>query len=553
MSAPVPAPRTVLVNEQKKPIPKPRTTVPVARQKSNESTNSSKESKVSDDSSCHTNTFSKRVRTLSNASKQIAGDIGDMVHERKRAVIEGTRQSVRRITKRFTSNTHEQASSEINENCSCEDEPVNVFSSIQFESPINCGEDESVYSNINQDQDSDLSNSSDELVSLPPPLYPPPPLREESIYDAPQSMASSSTESSGRSPVATHKPVLYESIFPVSLQSSDTDSGLETQQNINDLARSGSWKFYDPVSRTESVYSNVDSTPAIKPVNITETDSGKNIEDLNLSEVSSNCSSIEKVNSLYENHVITRTLPKPNAKRPSTSVILQFDPLNNNPKNSYVNVTIEDNNKKMLEELLQGDLYGDISNAGTYDNWSSSNDSDPGEYLNPPPPPTRFDSLPTQELPQASEKGEKPKTNWFANDNATARPSSTTSEVLKRPSWLKQMNDALKKAPDVVRNIRSKESMLLRPALGSKKVVQHKGMLYKVQSGPVEDLFGEFSGRWCVLENSNFICYSDNSCDNIKEHIPMENILSVQILLDQKNRYRYVQSSISVNLFILIF
>lgn len=55
-----------------------------------------------------------------------------------------------------------------------------------------------------------------------------------------------------------------------------------------------------------------------------------------------------------------------------------------------------------------------------------------------------------------------------------------------------------------------------------------KGMLYKVQNGPVEDLFGEYSGRWCMLENGNFVCYSNNSCENIKEHFPIDTILSVE-------------------------
>lgn len=90
----------------------------------------------------------------------------------------------------------------------------------------------------------------------------------------------------------------------------------------------------------------------------------------------------------------------------------------------------------------------------------------------------------------------------------------------------------------MVKNLRSKESGLLRPALEPKGVVQHKGMLYKVQSGPVEDLFGEFSARWCVLENWHLVCYSDNTCDSVKEYFPMENILSIQILQDQKYKYR---------------
>lgn len=355
-------------------------------------------------------------------------------------------------------------------------------------------------------------------------MYPPPPLREESIYDAPQSVISSSTgSSSGRSPVALRNADAYESVFPTYPYQSESDSATDSAEKQTDLSRSASWKFYDPVSRTESIYSNVDSTTPIQPMNANNA----------LSDVNSISSgSFVRQNSLYENHVLEK-------KRPATSVLLQFDPLNNNA-NSYENVLLEDD-KKLLEELLQGELYGNLSNTGTYDNWSLSNDSEPGEFVNPPPPPTRVDSLPSDEPSTPTTKEEKSQTSWFTNDSTPtipSRPVSTVSEASKKPSWFKQMNVVLKKAPEVVRNLRSKDSMLLRPSLEPKGLVQHKGMLYKVQSGPVEDLFGEFSARWCVLENWHLVCYSDNTCDSVKEHFPMESILSIQILQDQKYKYR---------------
>lgn len=527
MSVPVPAPRTVTLSEVKKPVPKPRTSIPIARQP--------EEVKNAEE---NTKTFSRRVRTISNASKQIAGDIGDLV-------IEGTRQSVRKITKRFTSSSHEQSPEVQEDDCRRFDESIDVFSSIQFDSPIN------TLSSRHNNLDSE-SISSDDLVSLPPPLYPPPPLREESIYDAPPSVASSSTGSSGRSPVTFSKPEIYESVFPMHLYSSDTDSGLEANKSETELSRSASWKFYDPVSRNEGVYSNVDSTPPIKPINVGESNNNSNIlrnmDEMSVSDVNSNCESLNRTNSLYENHELLREKlqsPLESLPRPSESVIFQFDPLSVN-KNSYENVMIEQSNKKLLEELLQGELYGNISSAGTYDNWSLSNDdSDSGEYLNPPPPPARFDSLP-DEPRSPKPKTEQPKSNWFTNDTPPSPPavsmrrpvSTATENGSRKSSWLKQVNDALKKAPEVVRSMRNKDSVINRPALGPKSLVQHKGMLYKVQKGPVEDLFGEFSGRWCILENGNFVCYSDNTCDSIKEHFPMESILSIQILLDQKYKYR---------------
>lgn len=156
MSTPVPAPRSVhLAAEGKKPVPKPRTAIPIQRNKSDESSSSSKNS----EDSGHTNTFSRRVKT---ASKQFAGDIGDLVHERKKAVIEGTRQSVRRITKRFTTLSQEISvdESELQQGDAKrnnEEETINVFSSIQFQSPINQIENEAIYNNVNADSDVSVS------------------------------------------------------------------------------------------------------------------------------------------------------------------------------------------------------------------------------------------------------------------------------------------------------------------------------------------------------------------------------------------------------------
>jgi hypothetical protein len=90
----------------------------------------------------------------------------------------------------------------------------------------------------------------------------------------------------------------------------------------------------------------------------------------------------------------------------------------------------------------------------------------------------------------------------------------------------------------VVKGVRNRDSVVQRPELEVKSFVHKKGMLYKVQGGPVEDLFGEYSGRWCVLQNSNFICYADSTSESIKEHFPAESVLSIQILQDPKFKYK---------------
>lgn len=176
------------------------------------------------------------------------------------------------------------------------------------------------------------------------------------------------------------------------------------------------------------------------------------------------------------------------------------------------------------------------------DDWSISNESESDDIVNPPTPPVRVDSLPEEEDDEVRSQtkdnsklaASKSKTNWFTND-ASASPNLGENKKL---SWFKQMKEALEKAPEVVRGMKNKDNVVQRAALGSTNFVQKRGMLYKVQSGPVEDLFGEYSGRWCVLENSNVICYSDNTCQHLKEHFPAQNILSIQILQDKKYNYR---------------
>lgn len=190
---------------------------------------------------------------------------------------------------------------------------------------------------------------------------------------------------------------------------------------------------------------------------------------------------------------------------------------------------------KLLEELLQGDLYGNISNAHTIEDWSISNDSETEDFISPPTPPMRIDSLPDEELEQENKNVPKSRSNWFTSE--TPAPQQVQTET-KKTNWFKQVKEALEKAPDVVRGIKNKDNALERPPISVKSSVQKKGMLYKIQSGPVEDLFGEYSGRWCVLENSNFVCYSDNSCQHLKEHFRAQNILSIQILQDKKYNYR---------------
>ncbi|KAL1517999.1 hypothetical protein ABEB36_001689 [Hypothenemus hampei] len=457
------------------------------------------------------NTFSKRV---SNASKQIAGDLGQLVQVRKKAVIEGTRQSMRRITRKFSSSAHDRdkTNSAIHNQSLDIEGTIDIFKNISFESPLSGTN--SIYSNIEYENN---SQSSTDSINLPPPSHPPPPLPDENIYDAPSSsspLASSSNSSGSQSEIK--KQQAYENVIPSSSHDSDTESN-----EVEDISQSASWAFYDSVARALEQNDNEAATEEILiPDKVTN----------------NRLSSESHLNSIYENHEIPlrRTSTQ---MRASKSVIMQFDPLNSESSET------EFSQMNLLEELLQGDLYSNISEAYTLDevDWSISNESENDDFLNPPTPPLRFDSLPEEEPPKEMESSSskiKSRTSWFTDGHV----SPIQPPVESRKNWLKQVKKVQVKvkspAEALFKGAKSNVNLVERPGLGGKNCVSRKGMLYKVQRGPVEEIFGEYCGRWCVLENSDLFCYSDNTCTNLKEHFPASSILSVQLVQDNKYKYR---------------
>lgn len=308
MESPLPSPRSN-IGETKKPIPTPRKNVkPITNCKSTETTLKTEE---------HNNTLTKRV---SSVSKQLAGDITQMVHDRKKAVIEGTRQSVRRIARRFSSASEGQNSGSTPPNN--DEETIDFFSTIRFNSPISQGNN--IYNNVDNDN---ASNSSEEdLIGLPPPTHPPPPLpqsMEESLYDAPASLSPSIMSSSSENSTK-NRPDPYESVFPLWNHTKNKDNANDSYYTAS---TSESWKFYDAISNEQnidrSVYENI-LEPLQRSLEKSEIAQNKSCdENYNLS----TNSSMNFTNSLYENQEIT--IRKPDTPRPSQSVILQFDPLNN--------------------------------------------------------------------------------------------------------------------------------------------------------------------------------------------------------------------------------
>ncbi|GJQ88745.1 hypothetical protein Trydic_g18508 [Trypoxylus dichotomus] len=507
MSVPVPTPRKFNTSD-KKPIPTPREMVPVRPSRTRDNINDEVDKvevrSIDSKSEVNSNTFTKRVKTFGSASKQIAGDIGGKMQE--------------------VSGDLEEESKEEDNNKNDLDIPVDIFNSIKFNSPINHQVAEPIYLNINAE-----NNEEEDEYNRPPPPYPPPPLREESLYDEPQSIASGSSNSSSSG--QTMCTSVYESVFPSYPYSSDTESCADLTtgiiENNTTVNRSGSWKFYDQVPKVEQIYNNVDNTPLLYPSN----------NEIMTNSSPNSLSSAMTENSLYENHNIIIRENVSNNRKPTESVIMQFDPLRSPDSPPDINSNIQNKELDHLQQLLLGDLYSN-TNFSTIDNWSISNESEPEDYINPPPPPPqRFDSLPDEQSPVLPRK--ESRTNWYTNAESAEnnnQPSKTHSGIGMH--LFKQVNGVLKKAPNLVKNSKTKDLYLSRPAIQPKGSHHHKGLLYKITNGPVEDLFGEFNSRWCTLEGQLFLCHQDNSCNTIKENFSLDTILSIQILRDQKYKYR---------------
>lgn len=187
---------------------------------------------------------------------------------------------------------------------------------------------------------------------------------------------------------------------------------------------------------------------------------------------------------------------------------------------------------KMLDEIFQQDLYGTNNIPPNYDQCSISGDSETGEeFLNPPTPPQRSDSL-MEEVPNTSNK----RTIWH-----TETKNEVPEQETKKHNFISKITDGmekvLKRVPEYSKGIRAglhKDKFIDRPALNARAIYQHKGILFRVSSKSVEDLFGEFHFRWLVLANGQMTFYADNACENPKEHIPLETVLSIQFAPEKK-------------------
>lgn len=242
-----------------------------------------------------------------------------------------------------------------------------------------------------------------------------------------------------------------------------------------------------------------------------------------------------ELSALYENHILelrrrNETISANDAPqrppRPSKSTLFEFDPLTNlQPSTSSQN----NPEIKMLDDIFIVDLYGVNQNfKPNYDQCSISGDSESGEdFLNPPTPPQRFDSLADDSNFATNDMSKK-------NQNLNDIDSNNES---KKSGWKTRLNDVWKRVPESAKNIRvglQKDKFLDRPSLNPRAILQQKGILFRISSKSVEDLFGEFHYRWAVLSTGGLIFYADNACENPKETIPLDTILSIQFAPEKK-------------------
>ncbi|XP_065160617.1 arf-GAP with Rho-GAP domain, ANK repeat and PH domain-containing protein 2 isoform X2 [Atheta coriaria] len=518
MSAPVPAPRSNPGG--KRPIPAPRTLVPVRiEEESNENETNTNPAVQSTEGK---NTFRRKVQTISN-------DIGGRVNEGKKAVIESTRQSVRKITRRFTNNftePSEDAKTETNEV-----ESLDVFN-ISFDSPIRSSDTESVYSNVTNNNNGNNKRVQRSVIPAafedddddsPPPPYPPPALPDDT-YDVP-SVASGETTSSEETRGRSRGHVNYESVFPTYPYNSDSDSCVDMTAAQKDRPKE------------EPTYNNVDGTPTMSTTSTSER------------------TSFIRANSLYENCDIMPIVRSP----PTKSVLIEFDPLSNEAGGMTLAEELSE-----LEKALQGDLHGsfNLDNLSIFDDMSETDET----YISPPPPPPpeRSDSLfdndqasaPSSPKPELRSKinkeigGSTSKTSWYlgnqsnqSKESAGAALETKTTESISQ-MLMKRIKPLVNKAESLKNQFSKKDNVVARPMIQIKRGIQQKGMLFRITKGPVDELFGELNARWCVLQPGALLCHADNSCDTIKENISIESILSIQIVQDQKMKYKHDEGEI---------
>lgn len=516
---PIPQPRSKF---QKKPVPLPRSTV-----NTDIPSSSSMQYEESSPSS------SSKVSSPTNSIKRSLRRVTSFGHEKSSAVLETTKNVSNRIensfrqilSKRMTVISLPQQVKEEDDdlkNQRSQSLPSNdIFNGISFGSPLASNDIYEEYSG-----------------SLPPP-YPPPPLPDESVYDQ---LCSSSRTQYDISELDTNSqnqhyediPDLKSEVKPNGSEESEISSNSHPETAESTLSRCDSWNYYDTAQGACSLkvpgptYENVavddNFVEAIENIYSDEPGkiiliSSKPLPSTKVDDCSSSISSRSVVNEFYENWqpsiVHTRDEPTRSSSPASRSVIYEFDPLFEERKKN-----------KMLSNNIEAD---DV------------------DMLQIPAPPQRVDSLPdSSESPVIPNDIEyflyhrsTGTSCFFVNDEQPKDSSSSKQEGKKISNlvrWtsmkraIKMVTDGTPWTPSAVRKLKS--GIKTEELSCSKSPAKpHNGYLLKSPS--CGDKPKDFIQRWCQLGEGKLLLSTDKNTVG-KEMLPLENILSVQNVLETR-------------------
>lgn len=316
-----------------------------------------------------------------------------------------------------------------------------------------------------------------------------------------------------------------------SVSSFSYDISRELEQNASSMTVESEHMTYDipKPSRTNSIVSSMSSTSAGSCPEVPER--RKKRESVASME-------IMRQNSMYENWTLpfqSSASSMPNKEieppRPSKSTIYEFDPLQSSTSSQkYDGVS---NELLLLESFLIGDTYGTIVAS---DNTDDSFEFYESEYFNPPTPPERSDSLFNEaKLKKIVDKDRN--SNWFVTTDADTKSvaeddNKSTHSVMQKFSHMLKFEKLNKSSKPVMQKVECVE----RPPVNSLPVPYYSGLLTRIVSGVVEDLFKNSQVRYCVLSDQKLMCYSDPTNSILKEAYTLDNIYSVQIVLPLSSR-----------------
>lgn len=319
-----------------------------------------------------------------------------------------------------------------------------------------------------------------------------------------------------------------------SVSSYSYDMSRELEQNASSLTQENEKMTYDipKPSRTNSIVSSLSSTSI---------GSSPDIPERRKKRESAISMEVMRQNSMYENW----TLPFQSSKslvpvketvandaempRPSKSTIYEFDPLQvSTSPQRYDGVS---NELLLLESFLIGDTYGTIVASDTTEDSFEFCESD---YFNPPTPPERSDSLfPDTKTTKLNVVNKDRNSNWFVSTDNNDMKSVPEEENKSTNSVMQKFTHILKfeKLNKSSKPVPPKVECVERPPVNSLPVPYFSGLLTRIVSGVVEDLFKNSQTRFCVLSDQKLMCYSDPTNSILKEAYTLDNIYSVQIVL----------------------